>query len=570
MDTPVDPGVPAAGPDPAAREVPCLVEEDEHLLVVDKPAGWNTHAAAPLAAEGLYDWLRHREPSWARLSILHRLDRDTSGLIVFGKTEIANRSLAAQFEERRIRKEYLLTSHLAIGSRAFTIENRLIRDGDRQRVSRHPDARPACTSFECLESGPDGSRWRAIPKTGRTHQIRVHAAGAGIPIVGDGLYGGAPGPRMCLHASRLVLEDPVTGCLREWNSPVDFGVPIQGARRRAILDGRQTTMGRWVHGSADGMPGVYVDRYGPCIVVSSSSSSGLPDLVRRMGFGATPVSGAFSATLQAEPGDVAIDTGVAGASGTPARAVYFRRLRRDVGRTKLEEASPDRVAGDDLGGGWEARENGVAYELRMGEGYNVGLFLDQRDNRRRVLRRWVGAGFPLAGATLLNGFAYTCGFSVCGALAGFQTTSLDLSKKYLEWGRHNFSRNGLSAESHDFVYGDCFDWMARWSRKGRQFDVVILDPPTFSRTKGGRVFRAEADLGALVELALPVLAPDGVLMVSTNAARLEAPMFIGMVEGAVRGSGRRMGASHYCSQGPDFPVHRDEPAHLKSLWMRIG
>src|ERR1043165_4516404 len=82
--------------------------EDDHLLVVNKPAGVNTHAPSPYAGEGIYDWLRHREPRWAKLSILHRLDKETSGVMVFGKTAEANRSLTQQFTEHTIRKKYRL------------------------------------------------------------------------------------------------------------------------------------------------------------------------------------------------------------------------------------------------------------------------------------------------------------------------------------------------------------------------------------------------------------------------------------------------------------------------------
>jgi 23S rRNA-/tRNA-specific pseudouridylate synthase len=88
--------------------LPCLVFEDEHLLVVNKPAGLNTHAPSPYAGEGLYDWLRHREPRWAALAIIHRLDKETSGLMVFGKTPLANRSLTAQFAARSVHKIYQL------------------------------------------------------------------------------------------------------------------------------------------------------------------------------------------------------------------------------------------------------------------------------------------------------------------------------------------------------------------------------------------------------------------------------------------------------------------------------
>ena len=98
----------SAGPGRALP--PCVVFEDDDLLVVDKPAGWNTHAPSPYAGEGIYEWLRHREPRWASLAILHRLDKETSGLLVFGKTPAANRSLTEQFTARTVDKTYVLVT----------------------------------------------------------------------------------------------------------------------------------------------------------------------------------------------------------------------------------------------------------------------------------------------------------------------------------------------------------------------------------------------------------------------------------------------------------------------------
>ncbi len=93
----------------ASREhLPLVLFEDEHLLVVNKPPGINTHAPAPFAGEGIYDWLRHRELRWADLAIIHRLDKDTSGVMVFAKTTLANRSLTEQFTNRTVRKTYVL------------------------------------------------------------------------------------------------------------------------------------------------------------------------------------------------------------------------------------------------------------------------------------------------------------------------------------------------------------------------------------------------------------------------------------------------------------------------------
>lgn len=218
------------------------------------------------------------------------------------------------------------------------------------------------------------------------------------------------------------------------------------------------------------------------------------------------------------------------------------------------------------------RENGVRYEIRFDQGYSVGLFLDQRDNRRRLLTGHVAAGFPPLGhgGELLNCFAYTCAFSVCAALGGARTTSLDLSRKYLDWGRRNFALNGLDPARHEFVFGDVFDWMRRWARRGRRFDTVLLDPPTFSRSKEHGDFRVERDYGDLVGLAASLLHPGGVLFASTNAARLEPESFLDQVRGALTGAGRRIVAAHYVPQPPDFPVSRDEPAYLKTVWLRLG
>src|SRR5712691_9484712 len=114
-------------PEPKASHSKLILFEDEHLLVVNKPAGWNTHAPSPFAGEGIYDWLRHREPRWAALAIIHRLDKETSGVLVFGKTPAANRSLTEQFTARRVRKKYLLLTDRPAPKKEFTVKNTLVR-----------------------------------------------------------------------------------------------------------------------------------------------------------------------------------------------------------------------------------------------------------------------------------------------------------------------------------------------------------------------------------------------------------------------------------------------------------
>jgi len=213
--------------------------------------------------------------------------------------------------------------------------------------------------------------------------------------------------------------------------------------------------------------------------------------------------------------------------------------------------------------------------LSFNEGYSVGLFLDQRDNRRRLLASHVAAGFSLPrGASpapaLLNTFAYTCGFSVCAAKTGWRTTNLDLSKKYLEWGERNFRLNQLASAGHEFIYGDVFDWLKRLAKKQRRFDAILLDPPTFSHSKASGAFRVEKDFGRLVRLALPLLEPSGVLFASTNAAGWRPEEFLETMEKAVANSGRKILQRHYAPQPPDFPVSRSEPAYLKTVWLRLA
>ncbi|HWH71900.1 MAG TPA: pseudouridine synthase, partial [Candidatus Sulfotelmatobacter sp.] len=134
--------------------LPCLIFEDEHLLVVNKPAGLNTHAPSPYAGEGIYDWLRQREPRWASLAIIHRLDKETSGVLVFAKTPLANRSLTEQFTQRQVHKKYLLLTDHQVPQAEFTVSSSLVRLGDKY-VSRpaHPGGQPAQTRFRSAECG---------------------------------------------------------------------------------------------------------------------------------------------------------------------------------------------------------------------------------------------------------------------------------------------------------------------------------------------------------------------------------------------------------------------------------
>lgn len=552
--------------------VPCVIFEDEHLLAVNKPAGWNTHAPSPYAGEGIYDWLRAREPHWASLAIVHRLDKETSGILIFGKTPVANRSLTEQFTQRGIHKKYLLLTDRPIPQKEFTVKTTLLRIGEKYasrpggelaethfRSSRGNEAHTECgmQNEECRgQSEPPYvgccQYIQASPLTGRTHQIRVHAAESGLPILGDTLYGGTPAARVFLHAAEISFKHSETGEQMNLSAPAAFDDYFTaGARtvaadlRSAIIEPEQTNAFRLIHGASDGRPGWYVERLGDYLLSQSEHS--------------------LAAGQKDELSELAKRYSLRGA--------YHKVLSRQVRRSTVAETSPQLVFGEVAPERFEILENGIRYEMSFNEGYSVGLFLDQRDNRRRLLTGHIGKDFDQPSTInyqLLNCFSYTCGFSVCAARAGAQTTSLDLSKKYLEWGRRNFTLNGLDPAAHDFIYGDAFDWLRRLAKKGRAFDAIVLDPPTFSQSKETGVFRVEKNFGDLVSAALPVLKPNGIILASTNAAEWPPERFLGSVETAVRAAKRKILKQYYVPQPPDFPINRAEPAYLKTVWLKIA
>ena len=134
---------------------------------------------------------------------------------------------------------------------------------------------------------------------------------------------------------------------------------------------------------------------------------------------------------------------------------------------------------------------------------------------------------------VLNTFAYTGAFSVCVALAGAQTTTLDLAQPCLSWCRENMALNDIDPDDHYFCKGDALHWMDRFARQGRRFDIIVLDPPTFSRDEKGHVWRVEKDYDHLVNLAAACLAPHGRILCSTNCRKLTMPAFRRMVAAGI-------------------------------------
>jgi 23S rRNA pseudouridine1911/1915/1917 synthase len=221
--------LPAASPPPApppAGPPPRIAWEDAYLAVVDKPAGLVVHPGAGRPGGTLVDLLAGfvagGEPE--RPGIVHRLDRDTSGLLVVARSEEAHRRLAALVRARQLERNYLALVRGRPASLSGRIEAAIGRDrDDPTRFSLDTDTpREAITHFEVAESRGEHALLRVRLETGRTHQIRVHLAAIELPVVGDAVYG-VPEPalgRQFLHAAGLAFEHPFTGEPVEVSSPL--------------------------------------------------------------------------------------------------------------------------------------------------------------------------------------------------------------------------------------------------------------------------------------------------------------------------------------------------------------
>ena len=235
---------PARSPaDLIPQDIPVSVSyEDEHLIVVDKPAGLAVHPGPGHPDGTLVNALLARCPDIRgiggelRPGIVHRLDLDTSGLMVVAKTQSAHQHLSEQMKNRETRKDYLAVAVGLVTPESGTIDAPIGRDPrHRQKMAVGAGGRAARTHYETIEELPDHTLTRLTLETGRTHQIRVHMAYIGYPLLGDPVYGAAHASldRQFLHAARLGFHHPVSGDWMDHHSglPADLSAVLDALRR---------------------------------------------------------------------------------------------------------------------------------------------------------------------------------------------------------------------------------------------------------------------------------------------------------------------------------------------------
>jgi 23S rRNA (cytosine1962-C5)-methyltransferase len=557
-----------------------ILYEDDDLIAVDKPAGMPSQAADAGRSDDLVSRLsahlsaRGREKPY--LGVHQRLDKDTSGVLVMTKRREVNAAVAAQFEGRTVEKRYRAAVTGWSRGRRATLKDALVPgEGGRTRVARPGEkgAQPAVTRVEEVARSGTRSLVTLALETGRTHQARVQLAHAKAPIAGDRLYDGAPAPRLLLHASDVTLAHPRTREKLEIRAPIpadfdpwlrhgDLGAGVYDddaalARTiaRAVLcrhelgrvaeASRAMTAFRLVNEGGDALPSLAVDVYGDWFVAHLyADEAGLWDDVARKDRLLDELAklGADGVYLKVRPkqANILVDT-----------------RREDLaprGPVRGEPAPPE----------IEVFEDGIPYGVRLGDGLSTGLFLDQRANRRRVRE-------TSEGKRVLNLFAYTCAFSVAAARGGAtRTVSIDAAAVALERGQHNFARAGIACNgAHAFVAEDVFVWIERAKKKSERFDLVLLDPPSYSSTKKRR-FVAKTDYADLAAKAMALVEPGGVLVACANHRGIAKGRFRRLLHEAARAAGREVIQAKDVPTPPDFPVPYGGESHLKVVWVRLA
>ncbi len=316
---------------------------------------------------------------------------------------------------------------------------------------------------------------------------------------------------------------------------VDERVAAALARRTAFIDRRETDAFRWIHGEADGLPGVHVDLYG--------RAAG----VRCDGDGARAFYRDLPERLRA----------AAGSAGISLDTVVERRRARGGADAGAEDKTTV-VWGAAPEGELEVRENGLRFGVDLLRGQKGGLFLDQRDNRALV--RTLAPG-----RRVLNLFGYTGGFSVYAAAGGARATvTVDAAAPAIAAARRNFERNGLAIDGARFVAGDAFAFLERAARDGERFDLVISDPPSFAPSRRALATGLRA-YQRLHRLCAAVTAPGGTLCAASCSSHVDRATFLATVRDGARDSGRRFALRELRGAGADHPVvpHFPEGDYLK-------
>ena len=311
------------------------------------------------------------------------------------------------------------------------------------------------------------------------------------------------------------------------------------SRRDALAQRQDLNAYRLVNADADGLPGMTLDLFDATLVLS------------------------LYLELEAQD-EMALVKLIAGT--IQPRTIYLKRRPREArhaANIEREYLAPESPAWGQPTPELNVLEDGRRFLIRPGGDLSVGLFLDMRPTRS-----WLEA--KSKSKKVLNAFSYTCGFGLASSLGlATRTVNLDLSRRVLDWGEENYRLNHLEPERQDFISGDVFDWLGRMQRWSEGFDLVILDPPSFAKSRLKR-FSVSAHYNELVALAAPVIAPGGTLLACCNHAGLSRSSFLRLIESGLRDARREVvGVTSLAADPLDFPTLEDAEGALKVFAIKL-
>lgn len=455
-----------------------------NFVVFNKRSGFRTHKVNENQL-GLVEVLTKKLKQ--ELFVVHRLDKETSGLIMFAKNKATAADLAALFESQKVKKTYYFLTDRSYPDSKATVKSH-IEKLDKKFINNaeKPDNSETRFTFE-KKISEKVFLWKAEPQTGKPHQIRLHAEKLGIPVLGDNEHGGSQWFRLALHASEIAftLDKPyhftneLPYCFQ--NSMNDLGSFVANEfydlKQIYPLDKTQTY--RLYHRTNHEQE-IRVDLYGQIVWVywykkdapSEKDIRSLNEFCQNEGY-------QYVIRHMINRG-----TGVGG------------QEHKDLYYTDAPEK-------------WTAQENDLVCELRRDQGFSPGLFLDQRDNRS-----WIKENAQKK--SVLNLFSYTSLFSVAAGVGGArEITTVDASKPFLEWSKENFKLNNLAPEKFEFFAQDSLLFLQGSVKRNRKWDIIICDPPSFGRTKT-TTWKIEKDLSVLAKLMWSCLNPKGTILFTCN------------------------------------------------------
>ena len=556
------------------RLIPTLWEDD-YLLAVAKPAGVDVGGQSDRRGGGLIDLLCELRGGDETLTPINRLRLYESGVLLLGKDPAIVEPLRANLRAGKIKQEFAAVVTGRMDRPRMELVPRSAaprRDEGRKakgrtrpasrsqktatRTPRRQAGEPT-TNVKSIKVGKGRTYVRCTTNVANTHALRAQLRGARLRLLGDGLHDRSRRPDRveltCLHLAKMVFrhparEVPITLTCRApmaiagmVDGKRDVERPLAAAltRRLPCLMGRETNSFRLLTGRCENLRGLVAEKYGPVVILEvREDSAALKDSLR-------DIARWYQDHLGVEA--VLVKDIVGGAGGLDAEpSTGVRPVKPIVGMPVRSELI--------------VMERGLKFEIHPHAGRSVGLFLDQRENRRRVREM-------AAGKSVLNLFAYTCGFSVAAAAGGAsRTVSVDLAPGQLEWGKRNFALNGLDTSDQAFIRSDAAGYLKRAAREGMSFELIVIDAPTFAHAgKRGQSFSFVRDLPALVRGASALLLADGIMLISTNNRALSMSRLKELVK---QGAGRRRFRVLATPPLPlDFAVDSD---HAKTMILRFA